>query len=153
MVGFSFGIRASPSEQIAAPSRPHPYYSNRNRQTHAFQSRIAFHAARLPGLKVSNHYTSPLPPDVLGRDFDSWDRITAAAVPEDLIARRARVYVCGTSGMMKAFAEGPIARGVPNFDIFREMFTAPTGPLADDGKNIYHDFLSVSRDTFRLDID
>jgi ferredoxin-NADP reductase len=76
-------------------------------------------------------------------------------VPEDLIARRARVYiyVCGTSGMMKAFAEGPIARGVPNFDIFREMFTAPTGPLADDGKNIYHDFLSVSRDTFRLDID
>jgi ferredoxin len=35
--------------------------------------------------------------------------------------------------MMKAFAEGLIARGVPNFDIFRELFTAPTGPLADDG--------------------
>ena len=152
MVGFSFGIRASPSEQIAAPSRPHPYYSNRNRQTHAFQSRIAFHAARLRGLKVSNHYTSPPPPDVLGRDFDSWDRITAAAVPEDLIARRARVYVCGTSGMMKAFAEGPIARGVPNFDIFRDVYCAywTSGGRWQD---VYHDFLSVSRDTFRLDID
>jgi ferredoxin len=36
--------------------------------------------------------------------------------------------------MMKAFADGLIARGVPHFDIFRELFTAPTGPLADDGK-------------------
>ena len=110
------------------------FYSNRNSQTHAFQSRIAFHAARLPGLKVSNHYTSPLPSDILGRDFDSNDRITAAIVPENLIARRARVYMCGTSEMMKAFAEGLIARGLPHFDIFREIFTAPAGPLADDGK-------------------
>jgi ferredoxin len=36
--------------------------------------------------------------------------------------------------MMKSFAEGLIARGVPHFDIFQELFTAPTGPLADDGK-------------------
>jgi anaerobic selenocysteine-containing dehydrogenase/ferredoxin-NADP reductase len=110
------------------------FYSNRNSQTHAFRSRIAFHTARLPGLKVSNHYTSPLPSDILGRDFDSRDRITAAVVSEDPIARRARVYMCGPSGMMKAFGEGLIARGVPHFDIFRELFTAPTGPLADDGK-------------------
>jgi ferredoxin-NADP reductase len=110
------------------------FYSNRNSQTHAFRSRIVFHTARLPGLKVSNHYTSPLPSDILGRDFDSHDRITAAVVSEDLIARRARVYMCGPSGMMNAFAEGLIARCVPHFDIFRELFTAPIGPLADDGK-------------------
>jgi ferredoxin-NADP reductase len=110
------------------------YYSNRNGQTHTFRSRILFHATRLPGLRISNHYTSPLPSDILGRDFDSRDRITAAVVPEDLITRRARVYMCGTSGMMKGFAEGLIARGVPHFDIFRELFTAPTGPLTDDGK-------------------
>ena len=36
--------------------------------------------------------------------------------------------------MMKAFAEGLIARGVPHFDIFQELFTAPIGPVADDGK-------------------
>ena len=36
--------------------------------------------------------------------------------------------------MMKVFAEGLIAGGVPHFDIFRELFTAPTGPLTDDGK-------------------
>jgi ferredoxin len=109
-------------------------YSNRNSQAHAFRSRMAFHAARLPGLKVSNHYTSPLPSDILGRDFDSPDRITAAVVPEDLIARRARIYICGPTGMMKAFADGLIARGVPKFDIFQELFAAPTGSLADDGK-------------------
>jgi ferredoxin-NADP reductase len=122
------------------------YYSNRNSQTHAFRSRIAFHTARLPGLKVSNHYTSPLPSDILGRDFDSPDRITAAVVSEDLIARRARVYMCGTSGMMKAFAEGLITLGVPQFDIFRELFTAPTGPLTDDGK-AYTVAFSRSHDT------
>ena len=88
----------------------------------------------MPGLTVSNHYTAPLPSDVLGRDFDSGDRITADVVPEDLITRRARVYMCGTSAMMDAFADGLIARGVPRFDIFRELFTAPTGPLTDDGK-------------------
>jgi anaerobic selenocysteine-containing dehydrogenase/ferredoxin-NADP reductase len=110
------------------------FYSNRNSQTHAFRSRIAFHAARLPGLKVSNHYTSPLPSDILGRDFDSHDRITSAVVSEDLIARRARVYMCGPSGMMNEFAGGLIARRVPHFDIFRELFTAPIGPSTDDGK-------------------
>jgi anaerobic selenocysteine-containing dehydrogenase/ferredoxin-NADP reductase len=110
------------------------FYSNRNSQTHAFRDRIAFHAARLPGLKVSNHYTAPLPSDVLGRDFNSRGRITAAVVSGDLIGRRARVYMCGTSAMMTAFADGLIARGVPHFDIFRELFTAPTGSLPDDGK-------------------
>jgi ferredoxin-NADP reductase len=110
------------------------FYSNRNSLTHAFRSRIGFHTARLPGLRVANHYTSPLPSDILGRDFGSRDRITAAVVSEDLIARRARVYLCGPSGMMNAVAAGLIDRGVPHFDIFRELFTAPTGPLADDGK-------------------
>jgi len=110
------------------------FYSNRNSKTHAFRSRMAFHAARLPGLKVSNHYTSPLASDLLGRDFDSRDRITAAVVSEDLITRRARVYMCGPSAMMNAFSEGLIARGVPHFDIFRELFTASTSPLVDDGK-------------------
>jgi len=99
-----------------------------------FRSRITLHIARLPGLKVCNHYTSPLPSDVLGRDFDSRDRITAAVVSEDLIARRPRVYMCGTLEMMKAFAEGLTARGIPHFDIFRELFTVPVGPLANDGK-------------------
>jgi ferredoxin-NADP reductase len=110
------------------------FYSNRNSQTHAFRSRMAFHTARLPGLTVSDHYSAPLPSDILGRDFDSRDRITAAVVPEDLITRQARFYMCGPSAMMNAFAEGLIARGVPHFDIFRELFTAPIGPLTDDGK-------------------
>ncbi|MEZ0053799.1 anaerobic selenocysteine-containing dehydrogenase/ferredoxin-NADP reductase [Mycobacterium sp. MAA66] len=109
-------------------------YSNRNSSTHAFGSRISHHTARLPALTVLNHYTAPLPTDLLGRDFDRHGRISAADVPDDLITRRARVYMCGTAAMMDGFADGLIARGMPRFDIFRELFTAPTGTLVDDGK-------------------
>ena len=98
-----------PATKLRLQGVPHPYYSNRNSETHAFLSRIAFHVAGLPGLKTSNHYTSPLPSDVLGRDFDSRDRVTAAVVPEDPIAPRARVYMRGTSGMMKRLSGQLIA--------------------------------------------
>ena len=110
------------------------FYANRNSGTHAFLSRIADHRLRLSGLKVFNHYSSPLSSDILGRDFDSPHRISADVVPEDLIARRARIYMCGPLGMMKGFGDGLIARGVPHFDIFREIFTASSGRVADDGK-------------------
>ena len=82
MVGFSFEIRASPSDQIAAP-RSATLQQSKQPNT-CIPVPLAFHAARLPGLKASNHYTSPLPSDVLGRDFDSLDRITAAVVPEEI---------------------------------------------------------------------
>ena len=36
--------------------------------------------------------------------------------------------------MMKTFGDGLIARGVPHFDIFKELFTAPTASFPDDGK-------------------
>jgi anaerobic selenocysteine-containing dehydrogenase/ferredoxin-NADP reductase len=110
------------------------FYANRNSRTHAFRSRIADHRLRLSGLKVFNHYSAPLSSDILGRDFDSPQRVSADVVPDDLIARRARIYMCGPSGMMKGFSEGLIARGVPYFDIFRELFTVPSGKVVDDGK-------------------
>jgi anaerobic selenocysteine-containing dehydrogenase/ferredoxin-NADP reductase len=110
------------------------FYGNRNSQTHAFRCRIVEHRLRLPGLKVFNHYDSPLPSDICGRDFDSPHRISADVVADDLITRRARVYMCGPSGMMTAFGDGLIARGVPKFDIFRELFTVPSAPVVEDGK-------------------
>jgi ferredoxin len=82
------------------------FYANRNSRTHTFRSQIADHRLRLPGLKVFNHYGSPLSGDICGLDFDSPHPITADVVPEDLIAR-----------------------GVPRFDIFRELFSAPVGPI------------------------
>jgi ferredoxin-NADP reductase len=41
-----------------------------------------------------------------------------------LMVRRTRIYICGTSGTMKAFAEGLTALGFAHFDFFRELLTA-----------------------------
>jgi ferredoxin len=35
---------------------------------------------------------------------------------------------------MDSFANGLAARGVPRFDIFREVFRSPPGPVEDDGR-------------------
>lgn len=110
------------------------FYGNLNSGTHAFRERIKWHARRLKNLKVIDHYDSPLPEDVQGVDYDSNERISADAVPDHLIERRPRVYMCGPPGMMNAFADGLAARGVFKFDIFREIFRSPPGPVVDDGR-------------------
>lgn len=122
------------------------FYGNLSSRTHAFRDRLAEHRQRLPGLKVFDHYNSPLPEDVEGRHFTSRARISADVVSDDMIARRLRVYMCGPPGMMKAFAEGLVARGVPRFDIFSEVFRSPPDPLINDGRT-YSVRFSRSRDT------
>lgn len=116
------------------PTEIRLYYGNRNGDFHAFRDRIGFHVSRLPGLTVVNHYDQPLPSDRPGIDHDSAARITAGMVPDGLISRRARIYMCGPPGMMEDFARGLAERGVPDFDIFREVFKSPPGPVADDGR-------------------
>jgi anaerobic selenocysteine-containing dehydrogenase/ferredoxin-NADP reductase len=101
------------------------FYANRNGRTHAFKDRIAAHRRRLPSLKVVNHYRRPLPDDVPGRDYDSTADITADLISPALLARQPRVYMCGSEAMMDAFAGGLGERGVPAFDIFREVFRSP----------------------------
>ncbi|QEI09090.1 molybdopterin-dependent oxidoreductase [Pigmentiphaga aceris] len=110
------------------------YYANLNSRSHAFRQRIAEHRKRLPGLKVLDVYASPLDTDVAGVDYASTGFITADVVSDALIARRARVYMCGPPAMMDSFANGLIVRGVPRFDIFREVFRSPPGPVEDDGR-------------------
>jgi len=110
------------------------YNANQNSRTHAFQRHILEHSTRLPNLTVVNHYNCPLSTDRLGLDYHSQDRITASVVGDDLLVRRARAYLCGPPAMMDSFAQGLIARGMPSFDIFREVFRSPAGPLPDDGK-------------------
>lgn len=109
------------------------YYANLNSDTHAFRERIALHRHRLPNLKVYNHYDRALPTDRLGEDYHSASQISAAVIGDDMIARQPRIYMCGPPPMMDAFANGLIERGVPKFDIFREVFRSPTVvPVGDD---------------------
>ncbi|QHI98768.1 molybdopterin-dependent oxidoreductase [Xylophilus rhododendri] len=101
-------------------------YANQNSGTHAFAERLAFHAARLPGLVIRNHYNAPLPQD----RFDSGERLNGAHIADEWIARRARVYMCGPGPLMDAVRADLVARGMPAFDIFSEVFRSPPRPLA-----------------------
>lgn len=104
------------------------YYANQNSGTHAFRERIAHHRARLPRLHVYDYYAAPLPGDREGVDFTAKRYVDASVVDEALIARRARVYLCGPPAMMEAVTNGLVARGVPRFDMFSELFRSPSTP-------------------------
>lgn len=116
------------------------FYGNLNSRTHAFRQRISEHTRRLPRLRVVDHYDAPLPTDEEGRDFTSRARISAEVVPTELIERQPRVYMCGPPGMMKAFADGLVLRGIPRFDIFSEVFRSPPGQMKDDGRKFTVNF-------------
>lgn len=120
------------------------HYGNTNSRTHAFSERIAFHEQRLPGLTVVNYYSKPLATDRRGVNHQATGRISATVVADDLIARRARVYMCGSAPMMEDVRTGLVARGLPAFDIFSEAFTSPATAMVDDGKTFRVSF-SLSR--------
>lgn len=109
------------------------HYGNRNAVTHAFRDRIAALKGALPGLRVVDHYSRPLPGEASGRAFDRAGRIGAGDIDQDLIDRRARFYLCGPGAMPAELEAGLKARGVPGFEIFKEVFRAADGvlPAAD----------------------
>ncbi len=116
------------------------YYANLNSGTHAFKKRIEEHQCRLPNLKVLNHYNAPLEEDILNMDFASTERIGGASIPEDLLEKRARVYMCGPPPMMDAVRANLVARGMPAFDIFSEVFRSPAVVSVDDVSSYFVTF-------------
>lgn len=100
------------------------FYGNRNGRSHAFKARLAVLAEQIPGLSIINYYSRPLPSERPGRDFDCPGRLAAADIDQHLIDRRARFYLCGPDGLLKDFQEGLVVRGVPRFEIFKEVFRA-----------------------------
>lgn len=134
LVCFAAGIGITPfiahletlaaSAQEEYPSQDLPevwlHYANRDGRHHAYAERLAELRARLPRLTIVDYYAHPLPGDGV-----SARRLDAACVDESLLRRRARFYMCGSEAMMRALTEGLIARGVPAFDIFSEVFRSP----------------------------
>lgn len=99
-------------------------YGNRDGRSHAFQRRLRRLEAMLPNLTIRTVYSRPRPGDVAGRDFDRAGRIGPDDVPQALIDRRARIYMCGPAALLHDLREGLAARGVPRFEIFDEVFRA-----------------------------
>lgn len=104
------------------------HYGCRNSTTHAFASRLALLASRLPNLSVRTYFSRSHEGDRCDREA----RITAADISDELIRHRARFYLCGPEAMMDALTSGLRARGVPEFEIFRERFRSPGAPQASD---------------------
>lgn len=129
----------------------HLLYANRNSATHAFRARLRHHEQRLKNLHIVNHYNAPLPGDRLSTDINTTRSIVASQVPQQLLDARARVYMCGPPAMMDSFADGLIGRGVPKFDIFREVFRSPPTPLADDGRRFDVKFTGTYQASGRWD--
>jgi ferredoxin len=115
------------------------FYANRNGATHAYRKRILELKKTLPSLKVVNCYSDPLE-EVLGRDYEMRGRTTAEVVSDDLICRRARFYLCGAEPMMVSITVGLIGRGVPAFDIFKEVFRSPVSPRLDPSQRFIVEF-------------
>ncbi|MBR0647013.1 molybdopterin-dependent oxidoreductase [Plastoroseomonas hellenica] len=99
-------------------------YGNRDGGTHAFRQRLQEMQARLPCLTIRNVYSRPRPGDAAGRDYDRRGRIGPDDIPQALIDRRARIYICGPPAMLRDLRAGLVARGVPGFEIFEEVFRA-----------------------------
>lgn len=115
------------------------FYANVSSSTHAFRQRLAELRKRLPSLHVTNCYNNP-GEETIGRDFDIQGYLSADVVPHDLIGRRARFYFCGPEPMMNAITAGLVARGVPHFDIFKEVFRSPSKPRLDSSQKFFVDF-------------
>ena len=110
------------------------YFANQNSTTHAFRERLLSHQTRLPNLRVINHYSAALPTEKIGTDYQTQKLVDARDLEDELIKRRARFYLCGPPAMMDAITAGLMARGVPRFDIFSEVFRSPIVPVIADGQ-------------------
>ena len=147
VVLFAAGIGITPflsyletlATQSAVPEI-HLFYANRGRRTHAFRRRIAELRERVPGLNLCDFYTVPeqAGPEIHGR-------LTADVVDDDLIRRRARFYFCGPEAMMNSVGQQLVARGVPPFDLFREVFRSPSAPKHNPGQKFAVTFSRAQR--------
>ncbi|WP_108663454.1 molybdopterin-dependent oxidoreductase [Acuticoccus kandeliae] len=80
-------------------------------------------------LRIVEHLSRPGEADLASMGDARAGRLDAASVDQHLIDRRARFYICGPGAMIEEIRAGLIARGVPRFEIFSEVFRS-SGALA-----------------------
>ena len=103
------------------------YYCSRDIASQTFGPELDELAKKLPNLTVVKHLTAPR----AGDRYDRLGRVTAGSIDPQLIAARARFYLCGPADMMRSMTGGLVAKGVMKFEIFQELFqsAATTVPL------------------------
>ncbi len=104
-------------------------YGIRDAASHAFADRLAALEAQMPQFTLIT---------CRSRDVQSPSRVSAALVPQALIDRRARFYLCGPDAMMADLTAQLTGRGVFRFAIFTERFQASQTAIADAGPHQVH---------------
>ncbi|MFE3553663.1 molybdopterin-dependent oxidoreductase [Streptomyces sp. NPDC059193] len=106
------------------------HHGNDSSADHPFRDRLRALEGRVGALRIIDHYANPAEGDVPGRDHDRRGFVTADDIAPELIARRARFYLCGPGPMIDSLTAGLKARGVPGFEIFSERFRAERREVA-----------------------
>ncbi len=107
------------------------FYGNRNGSEHAFKNQLRALERRWPRLAVRNFYSQPRASDIVGSDCQVIGRLDAAQIEPSLVAKRARFYLCGSDAMVASMTKGLVSLGVPNFDIYNEVFISSTNTRDD----------------------
>jgi anaerobic selenocysteine-containing dehydrogenase/ferredoxin-NADP reductase len=128
------------------PQEIHLFHADRNSARRAFGERIAFHTRRLPGLRVVRLSSRPLPGDRAGEHHDVQGHMSGSRIGDDLLQRRARVYMCGPPAMMDAVRANLVERGMPAFDIFQEVFCSPPAAVPSSGQSFRVTFARSRQD-------
>jgi ferredoxin-NADP reductase len=104
------------------------HYGCRDGARRPFHRRLEALRQRLPNLTLVTHLSRPQS----GDRFDRLGRFTVADIDAELLRARARFYLCASDAMMEEVGEALQARGVPAFEIFKELFRTPAPPVLDD---------------------
>ena len=96
----------------------------RNRAEEPFAAEARSLLAKLPLAHLHVCYSQPGADDVLGRDYQSAGRLSAAVLAELDLPREAEAYICGPAGFMTDVAAALAKLGLGGGQIMTEIFGA-----------------------------
>jgi len=105
-------------------SKPDIYFvhSTKNSQHHALKAYLKGVAAKYPRLHQHVVYTSPLPEDKAGTDYDSTERVSVELLKKLLPSNQAEFYFCGPLHFQDSLRQQLLDWGVPASAIHYEYF-------------------------------
>ena len=129
-IAFGVGITPFMSQlETVAAGKQSPeiilFYCAPTPETQPFRARLTALERALPNLSIHSFYTRI-------QNEAERQRFAAASVPQGLIDRRARFYICGSPAALRETRDALQERGVPNFEIFEERFQSPAAALLND---------------------
>jgi len=116
--------QTSNDQQDSKNKKPDIFFvhSTKNSQLHALKAYLKEVASRYPSLHSHVVYTSPLPEDNLGADYDSTQRVSVELLKKLLPSNQAEFYFCGPLQFQNDLRRQLLEWGVPASSIHYEFF-------------------------------